>query len=560
MERSATPKDIVSEFIARFRREFDFYEQAGRIVAQRIETRLEASGVRAMVTSRAKNPKRLEVKVRQRNTTREFGYQSVEEIYADIVDLAGVRVALYFPGERDEVDKILKEIFELSEIPKIFTGTSQPNDKKRFSGYWATHYRLRLKDDSLTEQSLRFADARVEVQVASVLMHAWSEVEHDLVYKPMQGTLSEDELAILDELNGMVLTGESALERLQRAAKARVSAKGARFENHYDLASFLLEFGKLRMGTSDREPVIGDVETLFRLLNELEIFNPEILNPYLNSLTTDSEQRPLSQQIVDQIVAAHPDRYAAYATIRSDSNTSDHSSKADSEIISTLDPRYEEMAFVMQWIIFERFLREIALTRGFQPETVMAPNRKILENLDIFTDEEIQKIEQIRMIRNEIVHGIRKNRAPVSLRSEGETLSNILARLKDDANPEVAKAVERVASELIKVEHLYGKIQAPTPKQSKFDLSMDAKELLCAAAADERGQIIKLAFIGGRVIHAGAKQYGQENARESSRWEAALNELLNAKLVDVRGHKGEVFSLTHAGWEMAESLSSDGST
>ena len=44
-------------------------------------------------------------------------------------------------------------------------------------------------------------------------MHAWSEVEHDLIYKPLQGTLSKEELAILDELNGLVLAGEIALER-----------------------------------------------------------------------------------------------------------------------------------------------------------------------------------------------------------------------------------------------------------------------------------------------------------------------------------------------------------
>ena len=47
-------------------------------------------------------------------------------------------------------------------------------------------------------------------------MHAWSEVEHDLVYKPLAGDLSEEELAILDEINGLVLTGEIALERLQK--------------------------------------------------------------------------------------------------------------------------------------------------------------------------------------------------------------------------------------------------------------------------------------------------------------------------------------------------------
>ena len=117
-----SPIDVVADFVARYRREFDFYEQAGRIVAQRLEAQLESSGIRAIITSRAKNPKRLEVKARQRNTER--NYKSTEEIYTDIVDLAGVRVSLFFPGEQAEVDKIIRENFQLSEVPKIFTGTS----------------------------------------------------------------------------------------------------------------------------------------------------------------------------------------------------------------------------------------------------------------------------------------------------------------------------------------------------------------------------------------------------------------------------------------------------
>ena len=71
-----------------------------------------------------------------------------------------------------------------------------------------------MRDASLTDAQKRYADARIEIQVASLLMHAWSEVEHDLVYKPLQGGLSTDEYAILDELNGLVERGEIALERL----------------------------------------------------------------------------------------------------------------------------------------------------------------------------------------------------------------------------------------------------------------------------------------------------------------------------------------------------------
>ncbi|WP_207383485.1 hypothetical protein, partial [Comamonas thiooxydans] len=88
--------DLISEFIGRYRKEFDFYEQSCRMVAQILEANLRSAGVRAIVTSRAKNPTRLEEKVRQRSVKAK--YQNVDDIYKDIVDLSGVRVALYFPG------------------------------------------------------------------------------------------------------------------------------------------------------------------------------------------------------------------------------------------------------------------------------------------------------------------------------------------------------------------------------------------------------------------------------------------------------------------------------
>jgi len=74
-------------------------------------------------------------------------------------------------------------------------------------------------------------------------MLAWAEVEHDLVYKPTQGELSEDEYAILDELNTMVLAGEVMLERLQSAGAARrleagtISAMEHAFEDFTPQAS-----------------------------------------------------------------------------------------------------------------------------------------------------------------------------------------------------------------------------------------------------------------------------------------------------------------------------------
>ncbi len=168
-----------------------------------------------MVTSRAKSPLRLEDKVRQRMP--EKHYQTVEDIFVDIVDLAGCRVALYFPADREQVRNLVKNLFQLVEPAKEFPTKATPSYEKRFSGYWATHYRVQLYERDLNDTQKRYAQARIEIQVASVLMHGWSEVEHDLVYKPLQGHLSVEEYAILDELNGLVMAGEIALERLQKS-------------------------------------------------------------------------------------------------------------------------------------------------------------------------------------------------------------------------------------------------------------------------------------------------------------------------------------------------------
>ncbi len=102
-----------------------------------------------MVTSRAKAVGRLEAKVRQRATTRND--PSANDIYNDIVDLAGARVALYFPAERTQVDSIIRSLFVFAEMPKEFPASPNPTDEKRFSGYWATHYRVQPRETSLSD-------------------------------------------------------------------------------------------------------------------------------------------------------------------------------------------------------------------------------------------------------------------------------------------------------------------------------------------------------------------------------------------------------------------------
>lgn len=392
--------DLIGQFISRYRKEFDFYEQACRMTAQVLDSYLQSAGVRAIVTSRAKNPVRLETKVRQR--AKSHPYASVEDIYDDIVDLAGVRVALYFPAERSEVGRIIRTLFVPVADPKEFPTASKPTYEKRFSGYWATHYRVRLPESLLNESQKRYTEARVEIQVASVLMHAWSEVEHDLVYKPLQGTLSDEEYAILDELNGLVLAGEIALERLQRAGEARISVHDREYTNHYDLASSLLEMSRAKLAGLDiHDSAIGRVDLLFQLLQALGLNKPEDLAQYVEALHSDFEKRPLAEQVIDQVLAEDASRYAAYESIRAldvpalSVASSDTPRASQSEAIGQ---------FMALWIDYERMLRSIAAAKGYK--SIGMPSPRVLSELAEFSPELIQTAERLRRFRNLLVHGI----------------------------------------------------------------------------------------------------------------------------------------------------------
>ena len=415
--------DLISQFVTRYRKEYDFYEQACRMTAQVLDSNLQSTGVRAIVTSRAKNPSRLEVKVRQRAAKKP--YSTVEEIYEDIVDLAGVRVALYFPAERGEVGKVVRSLFVLVSDPKEFPTPGQPSYKKRFSGYWATHYRIRLPETLLNESQKRYTEAKVEIQVASVLMHAWSEVEHDLVYKPLQGKLSDDEYAILDELNGLVLAGEIALERLQRAGDQRVSEHGREYTNHYDLASSLLELAREKLaGQNIHDSALGRVDLLFALLSQLNLRTPEDLARYVAALHSDLERRPLAEQVIDQILTEEPSRYSTFEHIRALDIPSMSLTSSDLPRVNQSEAIGQ---FMSLWIDYERMLRAHAASKG--AGGVGIPSMRILKLVEDVPSDLNEAAERLRRFRNQLVHGIEVPDADF-IRAQTSDLQSLVSRVK----------------------------------------------------------------------------------------------------------------------------------
>lgn len=131
----------------------------------------------------------------------------------------------------------------------------------------------------------------------------------------------------------------------------------------------------------------------------------------------------------------------------------------------------------------------------------------------------------------------------------------VIARAKRD------KEVEEIADEGLqrKVHGALEKLrnerssvpETTVPKEES--ISGAAVELLKAAAADESGKITRRDSQYGRSIRGGSVVWGENNAREFSRYDTALSELKLGKYVIASAGSSE-FDLTEKGWRAVESM------
>lgn len=416
---------LIDDFVSEYERQFDFWDASARMARGLLEAALASSGLRAIVTSRAKSVDRLAGKLHARN--REKPYTSAAQIRKDIADLAGVRVALYFPGQMDEAERVIRATLDVQQDKRFppdrasggsKAGTPDPGmatggeptssgasaHLQRFSGYGARHFRALIPDSRLSAGQDRYASALVEVQVASVLMHAWSEVEHDLVYKPLEGELSSSEYALLDQLNGLVLAGEIALEQLQKAGDARVTIAATPFRNHYELAEFL----RSRLSARDvdlTDATLGQVDVLFDYLAEQHSATASSVEPYLDMLERDFEHRPVAAQLADLMLSGNESRYNAY--LRAMSTSRHPSSRRRTTVSSLKDDAPQALAlgeFVSAWVLLEVLLKDLAQLDDAKLPPLPALFRQLVTR-ELITPEQHAELAVMRELRNRVVHG-----------------------------------------------------------------------------------------------------------------------------------------------------------
>lgn len=383
--------DIVDKFVKEFQAKRSIYESVKTDAAHIVESALRDSGIMAITSARVKDPGRLKEKLLQRQ--QETPYSTFDDIEQDIVDFIGIRIALYFPNDQKKVDAIIRQLFEI-EKTKHFPNEQRQNNvySRRFSGYCATHYRVFFTPNSSSEENAK--SYRIEIQVASLLMHAWSEVEHDLTYKQKKGLVSFDEYESLDEINGLMIAGEISLQRLQRTTELRIASENKEFTNHYLLASYI--YDRVEQNLSETI-VMGDVETLFSVLKSKERLTPKKVNNDLQKVDF-SAPIPIAQQIIDTYADKSATLSKLVINTKKKKSLDLYSNNSNDKMVGT---------FLKSWISLEKLIEFKLKSTGFSKEnhpTYHSP--RFLVDIGILSQEQGDRYSHLRRFRNDLVHGL----------------------------------------------------------------------------------------------------------------------------------------------------------
>jgi len=168
MENNA--KKIVDDF----REKRALYEEFCLAMHKMLDSMLVAQDYKYQIFYRIKELDHLEEKI-----IRKAKEGTVYEKLEDLEDLAGLRILFYLEADKDKFTKKL-----LSEL----TGEVDVTHYKKLSGYESTHVIASFgkKRISLPEYG-KFEGLKCEIQLTSILHHAWAEIEHDIIYKDTLG-------------------------------------------------------------------------------------------------------------------------------------------------------------------------------------------------------------------------------------------------------------------------------------------------------------------------------------------------------------------------------------
>jgi putative GTP pyrophosphokinase len=173
--RTTRRKFDVDEQVALFEQKRSVYIAFTRKLKALVEEILENADIKYhVVESRTKSIESFRDKITR--VTKQYS-QPLDQI----TDLTGIRIIVYYLEDVDAVCRLIEEEFRLDDESSVDKSLLlKPNE----FGYRSVHYIVSLPSNRKDLLEWRpFATVRAEIQVRTVLQHAWASISHTLDYK-----------------------------------------------------------------------------------------------------------------------------------------------------------------------------------------------------------------------------------------------------------------------------------------------------------------------------------------------------------------------------------------
>lgn len=127
-----------------------------------------------LIEARTKTVKSFEEKITRKK-------EEYSDPLKEVTDLSGTRIILYYVDDIDKIDEIIRTNFFIDEKNTLDKSKVLKDDQ---FGYQSYHYIISLNNDRNNLVEWRSYSAyNAELQVRTVLQHAWASISHELQYK-----------------------------------------------------------------------------------------------------------------------------------------------------------------------------------------------------------------------------------------------------------------------------------------------------------------------------------------------------------------------------------------
>ena len=162
------------ELLTQYRQLLPIYEQMAEMIPEKLqEIFAEAGIIVAAVEHRVKKEDSLAGKLQLKGNK----YQSIH----DVTDVVGIRVITFYNDDVNKVASVLERLFEIDWENSIDKRKAHEIDS---FGYLSLHYICRIPETAYANsEHPELNQIRFEVQMRTVLQHAWANMNHDTGYK-----------------------------------------------------------------------------------------------------------------------------------------------------------------------------------------------------------------------------------------------------------------------------------------------------------------------------------------------------------------------------------------